>query len=150
MQQQPSAAEVIAGWADKERELHSFWEKNADAILNHHIDLYLTYEDHKTLQLDGRSHLLESSPSTTENHFVFAQLGALCPWEQTNYGVGLRVDKPGTPGAVSLVYNNFETEKDVREFYHAIRNYNPDRKRRVKDTNRGLLFDGCKECFEVA
>ncbi|KAF5619807.1 hypothetical protein F25303_12703 [Fusarium sp. NRRL 25303] len=72
------------------------------------------------------------------NHFVFAQLGSLIafskqcdprdgwvkmnsvydnrkeddPWAQTNFGVVVRLDKKGNPGAVYVILNHFENCTD--------------------------------------
>ncbi|KAM0556082.1 hypothetical protein ACHAPJ_006070 [Fusarium lateritium] len=106
------------------------------------------------------------------DHFVFVQLGALCvfagewaeavkegglnvinkgPWGHNNFGVVLRIDARGNPGAVYVIYNFYECDPDLRTDSDENDSYqNPGRERRTESLDMRLVAPGCKERFAVA
>ncbi|KAJ4269509.1 hypothetical protein NW762_001170 [Fusarium torreyae] len=105
-------------------------------------------------------------------HFVFVQLGALCvftgdwtealkegglnpinkgPWEHNNFGVALRIDARGNPGAVYVIYNFYECDPDLRaDPDENDSDQYPGRERRANSLDTRLVAPGCKERFAVA
>lgn len=86
---------------------------------------------------DGRVRPYQGADEDSETGFVFAQLGALyvydwksaCSaegsffnhrkfWEETGYGVVLRLDKRGAPNGVYVIWNFFDQVFGTGERYH--------------------------------